>query len=132
MMKNHKHKNNNQAAPKKQAEVVRPTSIEVGESISVKDFAKLLCRDVNEVIKKLFLLGKMVTINQEIDHETAELVGMDFNCEIKEPPPEQDPTELPKSKMIRPNASPVPLLLPSWVTLTMGRRPFLTLSVRPM
>lgn len=96
MMKNHKHKNNNQAAPKKQAEVVRPTSIEVGESISVKDFAKLLCRDVNEVIKKLFLLGKMVTINQEIDHETAELVGMDFNCEIKEPPPEQDPTELPE------------------------------------
>lgn len=98
MMKNHKHKNNNNrnAAPAKKAEVVRPTSIEVGESISVKDFAKLLCRDVNEVIKKLFMLGKMVTINQEIDHETAELVGMDFNCEIKEPPPEADPTEVPE------------------------------------
>ena len=99
MMKNHKHKNNNSnrnAAPARKAEVVRPTSIEVGESISVKDFAKLLCRDVNEVIKKLFMLGKMVTINQEIDHETAELVGMDFNCEIKEPPPEADPTEVPE------------------------------------
>ena len=100
MMKNHKHKNNNNsnrnAAPARKAEVVRPTSIEVGESISVKDFAKLLCRDVNEVIKKLFMLGKMVTINQEIDHETAELVGMDFNCEIKEPPPEADPTEVPE------------------------------------
>lgn len=98
MMKNHKHKNNNNrnAAPAKKTEVVRPSSIEVGESISVKDFAKLLCRDVNEVIKKLFMLGKMVTINQEIDHETAELVGMDFNCEIKEPPPEADPTEVPE------------------------------------
>ena len=97
MMKNHKHKNNNRnAAPAKKAEVVRPASIEVGESISVKDFAKLLCRDVNEVIKKMFMLGKMVTINQEIDHETAELVGMDFNCEIKEPPPEADPTEVPE------------------------------------
>ncbi|WP_289049822.1 translation initiation factor IF-2 [Acidaminococcus timonensis] len=98
MMKNHKHKNNNNrnAAPAKKTEVVRPTSIEVGESISVKDFARLLCRDVNEVIKKLFMLGKMVTINQEIDHETAELVGMDFNCEIKEPPPEADPTEVPE------------------------------------
>lgn len=97
MMKNRKHKNNNRnAAPAKKAEVVRPASIEVGESISVKDFAKLLCRDVNEVIKKLFMLGKMVTINQEIDHETAELVGMDFNCEIKEPPPEADPTEVPE------------------------------------
>ncbi|MGP2528028.1 translation initiation factor IF-2 [Acidaminococcus sp. LBK-2] len=99
MMKNHKHRNNNtnpHTAPAKKAEVVRPSSIEVGESISVKDFAKLLCRDVNEVIKKLFMLGKMVTINQEIDHETAELVGMDFNCEIKEPPPEADPTEVPE------------------------------------
>ena len=99
MIKSHKqHKPNNAGAqaPKKQAEVVRPTSIEVGESISVKDFAKLLCRDVNEVIKKLFMLGKMVTINQEIDHETAELVGMDFNCEIKESPPEADPTEVPE------------------------------------
>jgi len=99
MIKSHKqHKTNNAGAqaPNKPAEVVRPTSIEVGESISVKDFAKLLCRDVNEVIKKLFLLGKMVTINQEIDHETAELVGMDFNCEIKEPPPEADPTEIPE------------------------------------
>ena len=99
MIKSHKqHKPNNAGAqaPKKQVEVVRPTSIEVGESISVKDFAKLLCRDVNEVIKKLFMLGKMVTINQEIDHETAELVGMDFNCEIKEPPPEEDPTEVPE------------------------------------
>ncbi|WP_302157861.1 translation initiation factor IF-2 [uncultured Acidaminococcus sp.] len=100
MMKNHKHKNNNNnnrnAAPARKTEVVRPTSVEVGESISVKDFAKLLCRDVNEVIKKLFMLGKMVTINQEIDHETAELVGMDFNCEIKEAPPEADPTEVPE------------------------------------
>lgn len=99
MMKNHKHRNNNtntHTAPVKKVETVRPSSIEVGESISVKDFAKLLCRDVNEVIKKLFMLGKMVTINQEIDHETAELVGMDFNCEIKEPPPEADPTEVPE------------------------------------
>lgn len=99
MMKNHKHRNNNtntHTAPAKKVEMVRPSSIEVGESISVKDFAKLLCRDVNEVIKKLFMLGKMVTINQEIDHETAELVGMDFNCEIKEPPPEADPTEVPE------------------------------------
>ena len=98
MMKNHKHRNNTNThtAPAKKVETVRPSSIEVGESISVKDFAKLLCRDVNEVIKKLFMLGKMVTINQEIDHETAELVGMDFNCEIKEPPPEADPTEVPE------------------------------------
>ena len=78
------------------APIVRPTSVEVGDSINVKTFAGLLKREVSEVIKHLFLMGKMVTINQDIDHETAELVGMDFNCEIKEPPPEEDPTEVPE------------------------------------
>ncbi|MCD2435494.1 translation initiation factor IF-2 [Acidaminococcus sp. NSJ-142] len=97
MMHNHKHKNNNNNnAPKKAAEVVRPTSIEVGESISVKEFAAQLGREASEIIKKLFMLGKMVTINQEIDHETAELVALDYNCEVKEPPPEADPTEVPE------------------------------------
>lgn len=96
MMKSHKNKKQNQNAAPKKVEVVRPTSVEVGESISVKDFAKLIGRDVNEVIKKLFLLGKMVTINQEIDHDTAELVGLEFDCEVKEPPPEADPTEVPE------------------------------------
>lgn len=93
----HKHNNNknNNPAPKK-AEAVHPSSVEVGESISVKDFAKLLGREATEIIKKLFMLGKMVTINQEIDHDTAELVGMEFNCEVKEPPPEEDPTEVPE------------------------------------
>ena len=53
-------------------------------------------REASEIIKKLFMLGKMVTINQEIDHETAELVALDYNCEVKEPPPEADPTEVPE------------------------------------
>ena len=98
MVKNHKNRkqNQNSTAMQKKTEIVRPSSVEVGESISVKEFARLLGRDVNEIIKKLFMLGKMVTINQEIDHETAELVGLEFDCEIKEPPPEEDPTEVPE------------------------------------
>ena len=32
------------------------------------------------VVKKLFLQGKVVTINQEIDYDTAEEIALEFNC----------------------------------------------------
>lgn len=82
--------------PVVQAPVVRPSRVEVGESINVKDFANLIKREVNEVIKALFMLGVMVTINQDIDFETAELVGTEFDVEVVPLPPEEDPTEIPE------------------------------------
>ena len=82
--------------PAVQAPVVRPSRVEVGESINVKDFANLIKREVNEVIKALFMLGVMVTINQDIDFETAELVGTEFDVEVVPQPPEEDPTEIPE------------------------------------
>lgn len=82
--------------PAVQAQVVRPSRVEVGESINVKDFANLIKREVNEVIKALFMLGVMVTINQDIDFETAELVGTEFDVEVVPLPPEEDPTEIPE------------------------------------
>ena len=63
-------------APKQQQapiEIVRPTYVEIGESINVQEFSKLIKREVNEVIKALFMLGVMVTINQDIDFDTAQL-----------------------------------------------------------
>ena len=80
--------------PAVQAPVVRPSRVEVGESINVKDFANLIKREVNEVIKALFMLGVMVTINQDIDFETAELVGTEFDVEVVPLPPEEDPPEI--------------------------------------
>ena len=82
--------------PVQQTPVVRPSRVEVGESINVKDFANLIKREVNEVIKALFMLGVMVTINQDIDFETAELVGTEFDVEVVPLPPEEDPTEIPE------------------------------------
>ena len=82
--------------PQQAAQVARPTSVEMGESINVQDFAKLIKREVAEVIKSLFLLGEMVTINQDIDFDTATLVGQEFNVEVKPLPPEKDPTEIPE------------------------------------
>lgn len=46
--------------------------IEVGEFITVKDFADKLEKPVAEVIKALIFSGIMAGINQEIDFETAE------------------------------------------------------------
>ena len=32
------------------------------------------------VVKKLFMQGKIVTINQEVDYDTAEEIALEFNC----------------------------------------------------
>ena len=57
----------------------RPTApvvreIEIPESISVADLAKAMAIKGNEVVKVLFNMGAMVTINQVIDQDTATLV----------------------------------------------------------
>lgn len=86
-------------APKQQqapAEIVRPTYVEIGESINVQEFSKLIKREVNEVIKALFMLGVMVTINQDIDFDTAQLIGDNFGVEVGQKAPEEDPTEIPE------------------------------------
>lgn len=86
-------------APKQQqapVEIVRPTYVEIGESINVQDFSKLIKREVNEVIKALFMLGVMVTINQDIDFDTAQLIGDNFGVEVGQRAPEEDPTEIPE------------------------------------
>lgn len=86
-------------APKQQqapVEIVRPTYVEIGESINVQEFSKLIKREVNEVIKALFMLGVMVTINQDIDFDTAQLIGDNFGVEVGQKAQEEDPTEIPE------------------------------------
>jgi len=54
------------------APVVREVAI--GESITVADLAQKLALKGGDVVKALFKMGVMVTINQTIDHDTAVLV----------------------------------------------------------
>ena len=61
----------------------RPTApvvreIEIPDSISVADLAKAMAIKGNEVVKVLFNMGAMVTINQVIDQDTAMLVVEEF------------------------------------------------------
>ena len=54
------------------APVVREVS--VGEAITVSDLAQKLAIKGGEVVKALFKMGVMATINQSLDHDTAVLV----------------------------------------------------------
>ena len=83
-----------QPAPK--VEIARPTHIKLPESIAVKDLASKMSYTAAEVVKKLFMMGVMATINQEIDFETAALVASEFGVTCEELPPDVDPTEIPE------------------------------------
>ncbi|HEX9061976.1 MAG TPA: translation initiation factor IF-2, partial [Clostridia bacterium] len=58
-------------------------SITIPESITVKDLAEALKKTSQEVIKKVMGLGMMVTLNQEVDFETATIVADEFGVKVE-------------------------------------------------
>jgi translation initiation factor IF-2 len=58
------------------------TSIEIGDTITVKDFAEKIGVSATELITKLIGLGVMAGINDSIDYDVASLVGEEFGCEV--------------------------------------------------
>ena len=58
-------------------------AIEIPESITVGDLAKLMAVKAGELIKALMNMGSMVTINQTLDQETAMLVVEEMGHEAK-------------------------------------------------
>ncbi len=65
--------------PAMQSPVIkRPTAIELPDDILVSQLASKLMVTAGEVVKKLFLMGMMVTVNQSIDFDTAALVADEF------------------------------------------------------
>lgn len=97
--KNRNNKKNANAAAaqvKQKPEMEKPKVIQLGASITVKEFSTKIGYEVTEIIKKLMMLGIMATINQEIDFDTASLVAGEFDVTVEELPPEADPTEIPE------------------------------------
>ena len=64
--------------------VVIEKAVITTEMISVKDLSEKIGKPVAEIIKKLFLLGIMATINQEIDFDTCELIAAEYNIELEQ------------------------------------------------
>lgn len=63
---------------------VVPKSIEIMETVSISDLAKKMNLKASEIIGKLFAsYGQMVTINQSIDKDTAELLCAEYGCGVK-------------------------------------------------
>ena len=64
-------------AQKKQQQVVKkqPVSITVPDEISVGELASRLKVTAGEVVKRLMMMGMMVTVNQVIDFDTAYLIA---------------------------------------------------------
>ena len=65
-------------APQKVEHVVT-----LGDTITVKDLAAAMAEKVGNVIKKLMEMGMMVSVNQSIDADTAELIAGEFGATVK-------------------------------------------------
>lgn len=53
------------------------------ETITVKELSEKIGKPAAEIIKKLFILGIMATINQEIDFDTCSLIASDYGIELE-------------------------------------------------
>ncbi len=71
-----------QATPRKEKEL--PAKITFYDSLTVQELAKKLHREPSEIIKKLFLLGVMATINQTLDKDAIELIAAEYGVEVEE------------------------------------------------
>ena len=71
-------------------EVVKPAPVVIdhavitSETITVKELSEKIGKPAAEIIKKLFLLGIMATINQDIDFDTCELIASDYNITLEQ------------------------------------------------
>ena len=82
------------AEAERKAEAAIATEIELSGSLTVKELAEKMGREVSEIIKKLMLLGVMASINQEVDVDTATIVAEEFGVTVTEVEPEEDPTDI--------------------------------------
>ncbi|MBF2408667.1 translation initiation factor IF-2 [Listeria innocua] len=61
-----------------------PEKIVFSESLTVSELAKKLYREPSELIKKLFMLGVVATINQSLDKDAIELICDDYGVQVEE------------------------------------------------
>ena len=79
-----KKKPQQQPKPKEDEDVIK--TITLPEKMTIRDLADKMKIQPSAIVKKLFMKGQMVTVNQEVDFETAEEIALEFNyiCEPEE------------------------------------------------
>ena len=89
MAKGNRNNNNNRnrnrrgdfnSAPRRNVETVKDCTYK--EGITVKELAEKIGKSPAEIIKFLFMMGQMVTINASLDDETIQLIAMQYGIEI--------------------------------------------------
>ena len=72
--------------PKEQKQEEEIKSIVIPEVLTIKELADKMKVVPSVIVKKLFMQGKVVTVNQEIDYDTAEEIALEFDvlCEKEE------------------------------------------------
>ena len=64
----------------KKAEEETIRTLTLPDTLTVKELADMMKIAPAALVKKLFLQGTVVTINQEIDFDTAEEIALEYNC----------------------------------------------------
>lgn len=95
------------AAPAPKKEDNTPKVIEIPEMISIHDLAEKMKIQPSVIIKKLFLEGKMMTVNSELDFEAAGELAMEMNFD---PVPEEKEDVI--GKMLEDSEDPEDSLVP--------------------
>lgn len=62
---------------------VLPKTVVIGETVVISELAKAMSKTAAELIKALMGLGYMATVNQEIDAETATILGEEFGIAVE-------------------------------------------------
>lgn len=87
MERNNKNRPRNKYKEQKRQKVeiapATPKKVVIGETIILSELAKSMHKTASELIKKLFEMGIMATINQSLDADTAVLVADEFGVEVE-------------------------------------------------
>ncbi len=69
--------------PKEEKQEEQVKVITVPETITIQELAEKMKLQPSAIVKKLFMQGKIVTVNQEVDFDTAEEIAMEFDCLVE-------------------------------------------------
>ncbi|MBR5947317.1 MAG: translation initiation factor IF-2, partial [Clostridia bacterium] len=79
-----KRKNAKHEQPTRKPEpVVIEKAVITTETITVRDFSEKIGKPASEILKKLFMMGIVANINQDIDFDTCALIAMDYEIELE-------------------------------------------------
>lgn len=92
--KSNNNKKNYKSNNKEAKNDIKVEAITYSEGITVAELAAKCNKNASDIIKILFMLSKMVTINSPLDEETVELVCLEFGIEAtKEEPKDENSLE---------------------------------------